>query len=80
MHQEELKISLIQTDLFWEDAKINLREIGKKISLLPTTDIIVLPEMFTTGFSMNVSKLAEQFKGDTFKWLGKTAKEKDSVP
>jgi len=80
MHQKELRVSLIQTDLFWENAEKNRIEIGKKISQLPKdTDIIILPEMFTTGFSMNVSKLAEQFKGNTFNWLKNTAKEKKSL-
>ncbi len=80
MCQKEFKVSLIQTDLFWEDAEKNRIEIGNKISLLPKdTDIIVLPEMFTTGFSMNVSKLAEQFKGDTFYWLKNTAKERNCL-
>ncbi|MEA3316740.1 MAG: amidohydrolase [Bacteroidota bacterium] len=80
MINEELNITLIQTELFWEDAQKNRDDIGKKISSIPNnTDIIILPEMFTTGFSMNVSKLAEKFKGETFDWLQKSAKEKDSL-
>lgn len=56
----QLRISLIQTDIHWENKEKNLQEQETAIrSLADTTDIIVLPEMFSTGFSMNSHDLAE---------------------
>jgi predicted amidohydrolase len=55
----DLTISLIQTDLFWEDKPANLQMLEKKISALEDkTEIIILPEMFSTGFSMRAADLA----------------------
>ena len=49
-----LNISTVQTDLVWESPRENLKAIGLKISdLRGKTDLVVLPEMFTTGFSMS---------------------------
>ncbi|MBT4413179.1 MAG: nitrilase family protein, partial [Polaribacter sp.] len=60
----ELHIVGIQTDLFWEDPTKNLAFFEEKINSLPiNTDIVVLPEMFTTGFTMNPEKNAEKIDG-----------------
>ena len=65
-----MKISIIQSDLAWEDKTCNFRKLGELISpLLNKTDIVVLPEMFNTGFSMNPENLAESPKAETFNWL-----------
>jgi predicted amidohydrolase len=67
-------ISIIQTDLVWENKKANLANLDSKIKLLAgKTDLIVLPEMFTTGFSMNPSYLAETMEGETMQWLSAQA-------
>ena len=51
MMQENLKIALIQADLIWEDPEQNLENFSKKIeNISETVDLIILPEMFTTGF------------------------------
>lgn len=69
-----LKISTIQTNLYWESIDANLHQLAKKIAALKnSTDIIVLPEMFSTGFSMTPAKFAEKPKGKTFEWLQQQA-------
>lgn len=65
-----MKISVIQPDLAWEDKSFNLRNLGNLILPLHNrTDIVVLPEMFNTGFSMNPELLSESFKAETFDWM-----------
>ncbi|MGB3590901.1 MAG: nitrilase-related carbon-nitrogen hydrolase [Nonlabens sp.] len=57
---QHLNISLIQSELFWEDPVLNKIAFSKKLeNLYGQTDLVVLPEMFTTGFSMNPQHLAE---------------------
>jgi omega-amidase len=75
-----LRISLIQTPLHWEDKKANLDMLNKKIDGLPDkTELIILPEMFNTGFSMNKESLAESMDGPTVDWMRKTAASKGSI-
>lgn len=75
-----LTITLIQTDLVWENKKANLELLSKKIeSIKEKTEIIILPEMFSTGFTMNVEKLAEGMNGETIQWMKKTAAEKKVI-
>jgi len=71
---ENLIITTIQTDLFWEDTRKNLIQLEDKIRSIGTeTNLIVLPEMFSTGFSMNPEKFAEKPFGHTFEWMKKQA-------
>ena len=76
-----LKITLLQSELHWEDRTANLHAFTKKIEKLEpgTTDLIILPEMFTTGFSMNTSELAEPMGGPTSQWMQKIAQEKQTA-
>jgi predicted amidohydrolase len=70
MVQDTLHIALFQIDLIWEDPKANLSKIDdllKKVS--GGTDIVFLPEMFTTGFSMKVTEMAESMEGATLQWI-----------
>jgi len=68
--QNELKIAIIQADLVWEHPVKNRYTFLKKIeSLTEDIDIIILPEMFTTGFTMNAESVAETMEGDTLKWM-----------
>src|SRR5690349_1050057 len=69
----DLLVTTIQTNLFWEDKKANLQMLEGKIASAGKTEIIVLPEMFSTGFSMNPELLAETMKGETMNWLATTA-------
>jgi predicted amidohydrolase len=75
-----LKITTFQSYLFWENIDKNLQNLGLRLSSIrEKTDLIVLPEMFSTGFSMNPSKLAEEMGGKTMKWMLEQAKKFDSV-
>jgi omega-amidase len=70
---QDLKITIIQSDLHWEDIGANLAMFEEKIWKIGSTDVIVLPEMFTTGFSMNAKKLGEMMNMRTFKWMKQMA-------
>ena len=71
---QDLKITIIQSDLHWEDIGSNLAMFEEKIwQIGQATDVIILPEMFTTGFSMKASKLAEHMNMRTFKWMKQMA-------
>ncbi len=64
-----MKISVIQPETLWEDKPGNLLRIEKMISLAGETDIVVLPEMFTTGFSVIPELLWEPPDGITLRWM-----------
>ena len=70
----ELKLALIQADLVWEDASRNRDKFERLLAgISPGTDIVVLPEMFSTGFSMEPQRLAEPMDGPTITWMRKQA-------
>jgi predicted amidohydrolase len=67
---QDLKITLVQTELTWEDIPANLSMLEKKLDTIQEeTDLVVLPEMFSTGFSMNAQKLAQDMDGSAVMWL-----------
>lgn len=69
-----LTISLIQCALHWEDKEKNLQQFGDLIAALPAaTQVAVLPEMFSTGFSMKPGLLAETMDGPTVAWMKRMA-------
>jgi omega-amidase len=75
-----LTITIIQTDLSWEDKAANLSMFEKKInSIQGRTEVVVLPEMFSTGFSMNPYVLAETMEGESVKWMKRMAAEKNII-
>ncbi len=75
-----LKITLLQAYLFWENIDKNLQNIGLKLSgIREKTDLIILPEMFTTGFTMNAPQLAEDMEGKTMNWLKTMAHKYNAV-
>jgi omega-amidase len=75
-----LIITLIQTNLHWEDKKANLQMLEEKInSIKDKTEVIVLPEMFSTGFSMKPKVLAETMEGETVQWMKRIAAEKKVI-
>src|SRR6478609_11675659 len=75
-----MKVTLIQTNLLWEDRKKNLDHFNTLVSSIKEqTDLIILPEMFTTGFSMNPEKVAEKSDGEGLRWLKEKAKEKKAT-
>lgn len=78
--QDTLKIAFIQSDLVWEDPKQNRKNFKEKIEAITTAvDMILLPEMFTTGFTMNTSECAETMDGKTVSWMQKMAELKNAV-
>lgn len=67
---ETIRLSIVQSHLHWENPAANRSAFDHIIKkLAPDTDLIVLPEMFTTGFTMNAAPLAETMKGPTVAWL-----------
>jgi predicted amidohydrolase len=75
-----MRISYIQTSLHWEEPQANLAMLSAKIApLAGHTDLIILPEMFTTGFSMNAATLAEAPDGPTFQWMMQEAASTGAV-
>ncbi len=73
---EKLNVTVIQADIYWEQREANLQLFSEKIAqVTKLTDLVILPEMFTTGFSMNAKDLAERENGNTLKWLQQTAQK-----
>jgi len=73
-----MKIALIQSDLYWEDASKNRKSFESKINQIDSeVNLVVLPEMFSTGFTMNAPEVAETMQGDTVLWLQSLAKQKN---
>lgn len=71
-----MRVTLLQTDIVWEDKQENLRLLRKKLETLRgEAEIVVLPETFSTGFSMNSRQLAEPVTGDTITTLSQWATE-----
>lgn len=72
---QDLKVTLVQADQFWEDKQANLDNYDKLLADVEDTNLIVLPEMFHTGFSMKAEALAEKMeKSQGIEWLKKKAK------
>ena len=70
----QLRLTLIQTDIIWENKQENLSLLRNRLEKLSgTTEIVVLPEMFSTGFSMNCEKLAEPITGETIQTIKELA-------
>ena len=77
---QRLIITIIQTNLYWEDKRANLQMLENKISSIKEkTEIVVLPEMFSTGFSMKPETLAETMEGETVLWMKRIAAEKKII-
>jgi omega-amidase len=73
---QDLSVTLIQSNLHWENSVANLAMFEEKIwKIGQPTDVIVLPEMFSTGFSMNASTLGEVMNQQTFKWMKQMANQ-----
>ena len=77
---DNITVTLIQNDIIWEKVNDNLEMYSDVLDAIPTkTDLIILPEMFTTGFSMNAMKLAEKQGGRTMQWMKKWSEKMESV-
>jgi omega-amidase len=74
-----MQVTLIQTKLHWENPGENRLHFRQLIGKCGTTDLVILPEMFTTGFSMNAEAIAEPADGATLKWMQEIAADKNAV-
>jgi len=73
-------IAILQTNLIWENPAENRKSIKQQlIDVNEMVDLIVLPEMFTSGFTMNPKAVAETMQGETITWLQRIAKEKNTA-
>lgn len=75
-----LNFTLLQTQIHWEDKNANLQMLEQKINAIKEqTQVVVLPEMFSTGFSMKTEALAEKMDGTTVQWMKKIAASKKII-
>ena len=75
-----MKIALVQTSLIWENPMENRSHLVQKINgFIEDVDLIILPEMFSSGFTMNPKAVFETMQGETVSWLQHLAKAKDSA-
>lgn len=80
MSEDTIHIALIQSSLVWENPEENrINFTNQIITITQNVDIIVLPEMFSTGFTMNASEVAESMHGDTVSWMQKIAQQKHAA-
>lgn len=78
--QNELNVALIEADLIWENPDKNREQLKNKIDLLESKiDLIILPEMFTSGFTMQPSIVAESMTGSTVQWMRNIAESKNAA-
>ena len=72
-----MKTALLQSNLIWENPQANRNHFSDQINALTEkVDLIVLPEMFSTGFTMNTQSVGETMQGDTILWMQKMAENK----
>ena len=72
-----MKITSIQMNIYWENVDKNLDQLTKLFSNLPSSDLVILPEMFTTGFTMNAQQVAEKKEDKTLSWMNKMSYDYD---
>ncbi|HNR85234.1 MAG TPA: nitrilase-related carbon-nitrogen hydrolase [Taishania sp.] len=77
---EKLIISLVQANQIWEDKAANYQNYNRLLGSIPSADLVVLPEMFSTGFSMNAANLAEEMESSTaIEWLKQVSLAKNTA-
>lgn len=75
-----LTFTIVQTDLFWEDKNANLQMLEQKINNIgQKTEVVILPEMFSTGFTTNAAGLAETMDGESVHWMRRIAAQKKVI-
>lgn len=77
--KEKITVSLIQYNIKWEDKLFNLSRLDTIFNTISKTDLIVLPEMFATGFTMNIKDTTESMDGLTVRWMQKNAQTKNAA-
>ncbi len=76
---QDLAVSLVQTQQFWEEKQQNFQHFEKLLENLEPTDILIFPEMFHTGFTMNAQEMAESMDGEGMQWLIHQAKRLETA-
>lgn len=76
---ENLKITILQPNIIWENPQANLEKYSVMLESIEETDVIMLPEMFSTGFSMQPEKLKESMDGQSVKWMQQVASDKNAA-
>jgi predicted amidohydrolase len=77
-NKKTMKIALLQTALHWENPTENINTLTQKINTISeSVDLVVLPEMFTSGFTMNPKNVAQTMDGEALTWLKQTAQQKN---
>jgi predicted amidohydrolase len=80
MVKQDLNIAAIQAPLYWENPEKNFHLFDEKIVTIPkTTDLIILPEMFSTGFSMNTDLITEESSAKALKWMKYTSAKQNAA-
>ena len=74
-----MQIAAVQTSIFWESPSSNYVHLEQLLKKTDKVDLIILPEMFSTGFTMNSRNIAEENEGETLSWMKKLAKQKKAV-
>lgn len=74
-----LRVVLLQTALVWQDAAANRQLLEQQLAQLTAADLIILPETFNTGFSMQSQQIAETMQGKTVQWLQQQASRSGAV-
>lgn len=77
--QSELKIAMVQKDIVWHDTQQNRMQLDVLFEEMEVVDLIVLPEMFSTGFSMLPKPVAETMQGATVAWMQQTAQQQNAA-
>lgn len=76
---KDITVSTIQTSVKWEDPNFNKGYLYELVEEIDETDLIIFPEMFSTGFTMNAVKVAESMEGPTMQWMHSVAQLKNAV-
>ena len=77
---QDITVALVQSDLVWENMDANLERFGKLLDHVPTaTDLVILPEMFSTGFSIKSDVNAQTMEGQTLRWMKQKASRLNMV-
>ncbi len=76
---QNLKVGIVQMDIVWENTSANLEKIDEYLTSAHDVDLIVLPEMFNTGFSMEPSRIAESEDGPTVSWMCSASRELETT-
>jgi predicted amidohydrolase len=76
---QDLTLTLIQDEIHWHEPEANRQHFEALIAKAPASDLILLSEMFSTGFSLHSSQLAETMTGDSIHWMTRVARESGAV-